>query len=108
MTVYHRYGKLLDMKKSLLQIDIPVSIMREGSVFIAYTPVLDLSTSGKSYDEVKRRFNEIVEIFFEELAIKGTLEEALSDLGWEKISRKWSPPVVISQELHPFRLSLAA
>ena len=84
--------------KSKLQFKLPVLIFKEDKYFIAYSPVLDLSTSGKSYEEAKRRFNEVVKIFFQELIRKGTLEEALKNLGWQKINQRWQPPLVISQE----------
>ncbi|MEK7636828.1 MAG: hypothetical protein AAB402_00355 [Patescibacteria group bacterium] len=45
---------------------LPVSILREGKRFIAYTPALDLSTSGKTFDQAKQRFAEAAELFFEE------------------------------------------
>ena len=86
------------MGKVLLEFKFPVSILREGKKYVAYTPALDLSTSGKNYEEVKRRFSEIVNIFFEELLKKGTLEEVLRDLGWTRLQTKWVPPLVISQE----------
>ena len=54
-----------------LNLQLPVSVFKEGKHFIAYTPVLDLSTSGKNYEEVKKRFKESVNIFFEELVKKG-------------------------------------
>lgn len=62
--------------------NLPVFIIKEGKNYIAYTPALDLSTSGKDYEEVRKRFHEIVNIFFEEIVKKGTMEEALKELGW--------------------------
>ena len=53
------------MNKVALKFQIPVSILKEDKKYVAYTPALDLSTSGKSYQEVKKRFSEIVNIFFE-------------------------------------------
>lgn len=53
---------------------MPVSVFKEGEHFVAYTPALDLSTSGKSYEQVMARFNEAVAIFFEELTKKATEE----------------------------------
>ena len=64
-----------------LNLQLPVSVFKEGKHFIAYTPVLDLSTSGKNYEEVKKRFKESVSIFFEELVKKGTMDEVLESLG---------------------------
>ncbi len=85
---------------------LPVSIFKEGKQFVAYTPALDLSTSGKSYDEVKNRFQEIVGIFFEELVKKGTLEEVLTSLGWQKVKKQWEPPLVVSQGLEKVSLPI--
>jgi len=79
--------------------------MREGDSYIAYTPSLDLSTYGQSYEQAKKRFEEIVNIFFGEIIENGTLDEVLSNLGWEKKESKWNPPVLISQELQTIRLS---
>ncbi|MBI5742616.1 MAG: hypothetical protein HZA25_02150 [Candidatus Niyogibacteria bacterium] len=87
-------------------IKLPVSIFKEGKYFVAYTPALDLSTSGKSYEEVRRRFNEVVSIFFEELTKKETLNEVLEGLGWQKIKKQWAPPSLISQESASFQLAV--
>ncbi len=73
------------MKKTFLKVKLPVSIFKEGKHFIAYITALDLSTSGKTYAEVKRRFDEAVKIFFEEVIEKGTFKEVLQELGWRKI-----------------------
>lgn len=89
----------------VLEFQLPVSILREGKKYIAYSPALDLSTSGRNYKEVKRQFTEIVNIFFEELVNKGTLEEVLRGLGWQRIRAGWSPPVLISQESQTIRVS---
>jgi predicted RNase H-like HicB family nuclease len=86
------------MAKLTKKFRLPVLIFREGKYFIAYSPVLDLSTSGKDYEEARRRFQEVVEIFFEELIKKGTLKEVLKELDWQKINRKWQSPSLVSQE----------
>ena len=85
--------------KKITPVQLPVSILKEGKKFIAYSPALDLSTSGKTYNEAKKRFTEIVDIFFEEIDKKKVVEESLKDLGWTKAQASWQPPVIISQEL---------
>ncbi|MEK7624310.1 MAG: hypothetical protein AAB404_01095 [Patescibacteria group bacterium] len=92
------------MTKVKFGVNIPVSVLKEGNKFVAYSPVFDLSTSGDDYNEVKKRFKEIVGIFLEELVKKGTLEESLLDLGWRKAHSKLVPPIVISQESQTIRL----
>lgn len=79
-------------------VNLPVTIFREGEYFVTYSPVLDLSTSAKSFKVAQKRFQEIVSIFFEEIAKKGTTDEVLQELGWKKIKKNWTPPTVISNE----------
>jgi len=93
------------MKKINLQVKLPVSVIKEGDAYIAYTPALDLSTFGKTYESAKERFEESVAIFFEELVKKGTLEEVLYNLGWKRTQAKWNPPLVVSQDFHTFKVS---
>jgi len=87
-------------------VNVPVTFFKEGNLFIAYSPVLDLSTSGKSFAIVKRRFGEAVELFIEELARMGTLDEVLSNLGWVKVNKGWQPPIPISHEVTKITLPL--
>ena len=94
------------MKKVEIKFNLPVSVFREGKKFVAYSPALDLSTCGKNYNEVKKRFNEITEIFFEEIIKNGHLTEVLQELGWKQIRAKWMPPAVISQEIESIKIPL--
>lgn len=87
------------MNKLSFNFKLPVSIIKEGKKYVAYSPALDLSTSGNSYESVKKRFEEIVDIFFEELVENNTVEDVLYNLGWKRVQSKWSPPMIISQEL---------
>lgn len=91
----------MSINKLNIQLTIPVSFLKEGSTFIAYSPVLDLSTSADSFTLVKMRFEELVPLFIEELLKKGTLEKVLTNLGWQKDQKQWLPPVLIAQELTP-------
>jgi len=93
------------MKKTMLQFNLPVSILREGKKYIAYTPALDLSTSGNTFEQAKKRFDEIVHIFFEEIMKENTTKEVLTELGWQKVNAKWNPPIVISNESQMVKLS---
>jgi len=51
----------------------------------------------KALEQAKKRFEEAAGIFFEETAKKGTLENALLNLGWQKIQKVWQPPFLIGQ-----------
>ncbi len=92
------------MKKYSIEASLPVSVIKEGKRFIAYTPALDLSTSGKTQKEAKKRFIEAVQIFIDELVEMNTLEQVLSNMGWKKVQKQWQPPLVVSHELTPIRV----
>lgn len=90
------------------QVAIPVSIFRDGGTFVAYSPALDISTCAGSLSEVKERFKELVNIFFEELYRKGTTDEVLESLGWKKENHIWSPPEEIEHSTETFTVPLVA
>ena len=96
------------MRNIDFQASLPVTFLREGDQFVAYTPALDLSTSGSSFEQAKTRFGEIVGIFFEECLNMGTLESVLSDLGWKKRNSGWNPPTVVAQDIQTVNVPLAA
>jgi len=85
-------------RSKLMQLNLPVTFLREKKRFVAYSPALDLSTSGKNFEEAQKHFAEIARIFFDEIINRGTTDEVLENLGWEKIKAHWRPPTVISQQ----------
>lgn len=87
---------------------LPVNILRERKVFVAYTPALDISTVGDTLEEAKSRFEEAVSIFFEEIANAGTLDEVLEELGWEKRKKQYFPPVVVDHSNESFTIPVSA
>lgn len=89
-----------------LKVNLPVDFLREGNKFIAYSPALDIATCGDSFEEAKKRFEELVSLFFEELLRKGTLEEVLREYGWEKVENKWNPPVYITHTQHLVKIPM--
>jgi len=94
------------MNKSIVY-NLPVSFLRESDQFIAYTPALDLSTSGLTLEEAKKNFTEAVGIFFDEIVEMGTFEDVLLDLGWKKHNEDFIPPVVISQGMESVSVPFA-
>lgn len=90
----------------MLHTTLQVSILKEGKRYIAYTPALDFSTSGATYEEAKKRFEEGIQLFFEEMIKRGTLEEALKEYGWQK-ARTWKPPMIVSQESQEIRVPVS-
>ncbi|HEY4524579.1 MAG TPA: hypothetical protein VJL36_02365 [Candidatus Paceibacterota bacterium] len=95
------------MKKVNFQANLPVTFLREGQHFVAYTPALDLSTSGANFEQVQKRFAAIVQIFLEECHKLGTLNEVLLGLGWTKKDKHLIPPVVVAQDFRMFEIPVS-
>ena len=88
----------------LIKFSIPVSILKEGDTFIAYTSTLDISTCADTLKEVKIRFEELVKIFFEDLDRNNTTEEVLDGLGWQKVNRTWQAPIEVEHQIEDFKV----
>lgn len=88
-----------------VQFALSVTVIKEGDSFIAYSPALDLSTVGDTYDEANKRFGEAVQIFFEEIAEKGTVDQALTELGWQKQKNEYVPPMVVGSQTENFTVA---
>lgn len=66
-------------------------IKRKGKWFIAYCPPLDLSTQGKTIDEAKENLIEASQLFIISCLERGTLDQALRELGFVPIHEKAKP-----------------
>lgn len=88
-----------------------VVFYREGDKFIAFSPALNLSTCGNTQEQAKRRFEEMLKIFLEEVEQMGTLEDVLLECGWKKVGRPhkyWQPPIFVGQTQKEVRLPCPA
>jgi hypothetical protein len=89
-------------------INLQVIFIKEGESIIAFSPALDISTCANSFDKARKRFEELVGIFFEELDKKGTAEEVLTSLGWTQVSKRekhsWIPPYIINRTNEEFTI----
>jgi len=74
---------------------LPVFIFREDDAFVAYTPWLDLSTAGGTFEEANSNLSEAVRLFLEETDAMGTLPTVLRGLGWKESNGKFSAPIMI-------------
>ncbi|MDO8659196.1 MAG: hypothetical protein Q7K54_01210 [Candidatus Parcubacteria bacterium] len=96
------------MLKNGLSFNLPVLITKQNKRFVAFTPALDVSTSGKSIKEAKKRFVELANVFLEEIFEAKTADDVLSELGWKKVQKKWNPPEIISSQSIGLRIPVFA
>ncbi|OGC82593.1 MAG: hypothetical protein A2V81_01455 [Candidatus Abawacabacteria bacterium RBG_16_42_10] len=88
---------------------IPYIIIKEGNAFIAYSPALELTTQGDSYEHAREMFHEAAQLFIEGLEELGTTQEYLEDHGWVKSGKEFIPPQIVGREFEelPMQLSLS-
>ena len=72
-------------------------IWKEGNMFTAYCPELDVASCGHSSDEAKKNLSEVIGIQLEETSKLGMLKDFLSD---RKVSRVHRTDVLTSLTPH--------
>ena len=61
----------------------------EGS-FVSFCPELDVASFGATPEDAKRSLREAVEAFLEGCADLGTLDDILTEAGFESVGETWS------------------
>jgi len=59
------------------------AIWQEGKMYSAYCPELDLATCGHTIEEARHNLQEVIEVFLEETAEMGTLQDLLAEAGYD-------------------------
>jgi predicted RNase H-like HicB family nuclease len=58
-------------------------IWKEGNMYTAYCPELDVASCGRNIEEAQKNLLEVIEIHLEETAKLGTLRAFLEDAGYD-------------------------
>ncbi len=77
---------------------IKVEIFKEGDLYVALCPSLNISSFGESIQEAQSSLLEAVEAFVEECSEMGTIEEVLEESGFKRTDHGWRPRQVITEE----------
>jgi len=96
------------LKQAAITANIPVIYLKEGEVFICYSPAFDLVAHGDSFEDAERSFAQTLKLFVEGVTKKGTWSEVMREYGWEKIRKEWFPPRIIGQESKEVQIPVAA
>jgi predicted RNase H-like HicB family nuclease len=59
-----------------------VELWKEGGMFTAYCPELEVASCGHTSEEAKKNLREVIEIQLEETAKLGTLNHFLAEAGY--------------------------
>lgn len=83
-----------------MNISVRITIFREGDVYVALSPELNVSSFGDTIEDAKRSLKEAIGVFVEECQEMGTLEEVLEESGFSKIDDSWkSRKPVVEEDL---------
>ena len=77
-------------------ISFTVHTFKEGKMYVAYVPELDLSSCGATEEEAQKNIRDAVRGFLETSADMGTLPEILKEAGYEQTGNSWRAPEFVS------------
>ena len=97
------------VKKSAIQfhVRVPISLMKEGDIWVAACPPLDVVSQGETEEEATKNLGEAVSLFVETAYNMGTLDQVLSDCGYVPVDGGEAPendtidvplPLLVAQE----------
>jgi len=81
-----------------MNISVRIEIFKEGDVYVALSPELNVSSFGDTIEDAKKSFKEAVGAFIEECHEIGTLEEVLEESGFSKINDIWQSRKPVAEE----------
>jgi predicted RNase H-like HicB family nuclease len=82
--------------QSIPNLTFTVQVFRDGKLFVAYNPELDVSTCGKTVDEAKYNIRDALRGFLIAAQRKGTLADILEEAGYTKRRQEWHDPELMS------------
>jgi len=83
----------------VVPIEFDMIVLKEQKAFVAYSPELDVSSCGDTVEEAKANLKTAVRLFIEEAEKMGTLEDILTEAGYQKhAANKWTAPRMVATE----------
>lgn len=67
-----------------MQLPVTIEIWQKGEYFLAKCPELDFISQGPNREDARKNILEVIEIQFEEMATMGTLDDYLTECGYQK------------------------
>jgi predicted RNase H-like HicB family nuclease len=72
-----------------MNLSLKIEIFKEGDVYVALSPELNISSFGETIEEAKVSVGEAIEAFIEECERMGTLEAVLEESGFSRSKDIW-------------------
>ena len=90
-----------------MEIEFTSEVFKEGKLFVAYSPELDVSSCGETRQKAQRNLLEAVRLFLEEAGRMGTLDQILEESGFVRRRQKLEGPKLISVQRVSLPMPLA-
>lgn len=74
-----------------MYLPLKIEIFKEGDVYVAVSPQLNVSSFGETVEEARASLREAVAAFIEECQAMGTLDEVLEEAGFSRRNEDWEP-----------------
>ncbi len=81
-----------------MDISVRIEIFKEGDVYVALSPELNVSSFGDTIEDAKKSIKEAIGAFVEECERMGTLEEILEESGFSKTNNSWKSRQPVAEE----------
>jgi len=81
-----------------LKISLKIEIFKEGDMYVALSPELNVSSFGETVEDAKRSIKEALEAFIEECERMGTLEDILEESGFLRVNDSWESRKPVEEE----------
>jgi len=91
-------GKIASITEVFMNISIRIEIFKEGDLYVALSPELNVSSFGETIEDAKNSLKEAVEAFIEGCQEMGTLEDVLEESGFSKINNSWESRKPLTEE----------
>ena len=77
-------------------ISFTVHLFKEGDVYVAHVPELDVSSCGDTPEQARENIQDAVRGFLETSQEMGTLKEILEEAGYQLEGETWRAPEFVS------------
>ncbi|OGJ51862.1 hypothetical protein A2335_01820 [Candidatus Peregrinibacteria bacterium RIFOXYB2_FULL_32_7] len=81
-----------------MSLNFIIQIWKENDMYVAYSPLIDLSSCGNTLEEAKKNLYEAIECFIEEAKQRNVLKDILKEAGFKQLKNNWESPSFLSFE----------
>lgn len=82
--------------KTFPHLTFTIQVFREGKLFVAYNPELDVSSCGSTLEKAKINIKDAIRGFLKSAAKMGTLSEILEEAGYTYQRKHWVDPELVT------------